>query len=89
MVAYQETKQQWKEKLCKALFKEKEKQLQGRITVLAEREQEILAREQSRVTLVDSINNSIATFPPEVGKEDEDSLAKVTRLTKITQDLWL
>ena len=36
---------------------------------------------------MDSIKNSIAAFPPKSGKEDEDSLAKVTRFAKITQDL--
>ena len=68
-------------------MKEKDQELQGRINLLAEKEQEILAREQSHVTLVDSIRNAIATFPPEAGKEYEDSLAKVTRLAKIAQDL--
>ena len=43
--------------------------------------------EQSRVTLVNSIGNAIAEFPPEAGQEDEDSMAKVTRLAKIMQDL--
>ena len=36
---------------------------------------------------MDSIRNAIAAFLPEAGQEDEDSLAKVTRLAKITQDL--
>ena len=37
---------------------------------------------------MDSIRNAIAAFLPKAGQEDEDSLAKVTRLAKITQDLW-
>ena len=37
--------------------------------------------------LAESIKNSIAAFPPEVGKADEDSLAKFFRLVKITQDI--
>ena len=43
--------------------------------------------EQSCVTLVDSIRNAIAAFPPEARQEDEYSVAKVTRLVKITQNL--
>ena len=37
--------------------------------------------------LADTIKNVVAAFPPEVGQADEDSSAKVARLTKITQDL--
>ena len=36
---------------------------------------------------MDSIRNSIAAFPPEARQDDEESLAKVTRLAKIAQDL--
>ena len=54
---------------------------------MVEKEQEILAHEQSRVTLADAIKNVVAAFPLEVGQADEDSLAKVARLAKITQDL--
>ena len=64
-------------------MKEKEQELQGCITLLVEKEQEILAREQNHIRLVDSIKSSIVSFPPEAGKEDEDSLAKVTKIVKI------
>ena len=37
--------------------------------------------------MVDSINNSIVAFRLELGKEDKDSLGKVTRLSNIVQDL--
>ena len=43
--------------------------------------------EKSRVTMADSIKNVVTAFPPEVGKANEDSLAKVARIVKITQDL--
>ena len=33
------------------------------------------------------MKNAIAAFPLEARKEDEDSLAKVTMLTNITQDI--
>ena len=38
---------------------------------------------------MDSIKNVIVSFPLEVGQADEDSLAKVSRLVKIAQDLQL
>ena len=50
--------------------------------------EEILAREQSHFTLVNSIRNAIATFLPEAGKEYEYSVSKVTRIMKIVQDIW-
>ena len=37
--------------------------------------------------LVDTIKNVIAGFLSKVGKDDEESLAKVARLEKIVQDL--
>ena len=37
--------------------------------------------------LADSIKNAVAKFPPEVGQDDEDSLAKVSRIMKIAQDI--
>ena len=37
--------------------------------------------------LVESIKNAIASFPQGAGKEDEDPLAKVSRIANIVQDL--
>ena len=71
----------------KDLLKQKEKELQGRITLLTEKEQEILAHKQRCVILVDSIENAIAAFQLEVGKEYEYSMDKVTTLMKIAQNL--
>ena len=67
-VAYQESKQQRKAKLCKALLKGKEQELQECITLLVEKEQEILGREQNHIALVDSIKNAITAFPPAARK---------------------
>ena len=87
VVSYQETKQQKKAKARKALLKEKEQELQGCLNLLAEREQEILVREQNHLTLAETIKSAIAEFPPEASQEDEDSTAKVNKLVKIVQDI--
>ena len=87
IVSYQEKKHQIKENSCKALLKEKEKELQGLITLLAEKEQEIVAREQSHVSLAETIKSENIEFTPEVGQEDEDSEAKVSKLAQIAQNL--
>ena len=50
---------------------------------MVEKEQEILAREQSHVMLAYTIKNVIASFPLDAGQANEDSLGKVTKLAKI------
>ena len=67
----------------KALLKGKDQELQEHTNPLAEKEQEILAREESHVMLAYTIKNVIAAFPPDVWQADEDSLDKVTNLAKI------
>ena len=78
VVSYHAAKQQRKVKECKALLKENVQELQGRITLLAEKEQEIVAHEQIRITLPNTLKSVITEFPPEVGRGDEDLAAKVT-----------
>ena len=72
-MAYQATKKTRKEKEHKFLLKEKD--------------QEIVAREQSRCTLAEAMKSAIAEFPPEEGQEDEDSAAKVSWLSQIAVQL--
>ena len=58
VVSYQAVKQQRKVKERKALLKENVQELQGRITLLAKKEQEIMAHEQSRIALAKTIKQS-------------------------------
>ena len=58
-------------------MKEKEKELRGHANLLAKKEQEILVLEHNFLTLMETIKSAIAEFPPEVGQEDEESMAKV------------
>ena len=63
VIAYQETKQQRKAKVHKALLKDKE--------------QEIVAHDNSRVSLIETIKILVAKFPLEADQEDEYLEAKV------------
>ena len=67
----------------KALLKGKYQELQEHTNLLAEKEKEILAHEKIHVMLTYTIKNVITAFPPDARQADEDSLDKVTRLTKI------
>ena len=56
-------------------------------TLLIEKEQEIEAHEQSWVVLAEAIKGTVAKFPTEASQEDEDSAAKVVRLSWIAVEL--
>ena len=73
MVAYQAAKNTRKEKERKVLLKEKD--------------QDIEACEQSRLTLEESIKSAVEKFLIEEGQEYEDSTAKVGQLSWIAMEI--
>ena len=73
LVSYQVTKKKRKVIVCKTLLREKE--------------QEIEARDQSRIALAKSIKSMVTKFPHKAGQEDEDSVSRVSCLSKIMVEL--